>query len=75
MMRRQKTVSDLEPGLYRAPLAKLTASEVAQIRTLAADKWIDSAGTEWTEREVAEFFGETVANIRLIVKRVTWKVA
>ena len=57
----------------RSPWAKLTASEVVQIRALAADKWIDAAGTEWTEREVAEFFGVTVANIRLIVKRITWK--
>ena len=57
----------------RNPWAKLTASEVAQIRALAADEWVDAAGTEWIESEVAEFFGVTVANIRLIVQRKTWK--
>ena len=58
----------------RSPFAKLTASEVAQIRALAADKWIDAAGTEWIESEVAEFFGVTRASIVRILRNETWKV-
>jgi hypothetical protein len=48
------------------PWAKLTNNDVASIRALVNDKWI-------SEREAAMMFGVTVANIRLIIKRVTWK--